>query len=283
MNRLFNPPVVFRRLKNPETTGENRCIPCTVLNFSIAVVGSFGVAALLVGQGAQGIVIGVGLFSVATVIIYLRGYLIPGTPTITKRYFPPWLLSLFGKVPERPHEYSDGAAMTELLRELGIVTDTDTNTDVELNPAFAVAWDQSILDYQSDDRAVQERISSLAAVPEESIKFEDGIQSYTAWADGTYVASWPSRGAVIADAAAADLLSEWDDDWSRRTLPVKAELLGILRLFLERCPTCDGSVSLSQDVVESCCQSRDVVAATCEACNSRLFEVDIDPDIFEER
>ncbi|APX97631.1 hypothetical protein [Natronorubrum daqingense] len=80
-------------LKQPEYTGENRCEPCTLLNLAIAVaVGSLVARKTKLG-GALAIVVSIGL-------IYLRGYLVPGTPTLTKRYLPPEVLRWFGKEPE---------------------------------------------------------------------------------------------------------------------------------------------------------------------------------------
>lgn len=80
-------------LKQPEYTGENRCEPCTVLNLGIAAVVSTAIArkSRLGGLLAAG---------VSIALIYLRGYLVPGTPTLTKRYLPPEVLRWFGKDPE---------------------------------------------------------------------------------------------------------------------------------------------------------------------------------------
>ncbi|QIB75646.1 hypothetical protein G3I44_15940 [Halogeometricum borinquense] len=77
-------------LRQPEYTGENRCEPCTVLNLVIAaLLGSFVARKSKLG-GWVAVTVSVGL-------IYLRGYLIPGTPTLTKQYLPPTLLRWFGK------------------------------------------------------------------------------------------------------------------------------------------------------------------------------------------
>ncbi|WP_173424920.1 hypothetical protein [Natrinema salifodinae] len=85
-------PDVVDDLKDPEYTGENRCEPCTVLNLGIAAVVSSAVArkSRLGGLFAAG---------VSIALIYLRGYLVPGTPTLTKRYLPPEVLRWFGKDP----------------------------------------------------------------------------------------------------------------------------------------------------------------------------------------
>ncbi|MDS0476141.1 hypothetical protein [Natrinema sp. 1APR25-10V2] len=80
-------------LKQPEYTGENRCEPCTVLNLVIAAV----VGSLVARKSRLGGLVAVG---VSLALIYLRGYLVPGTPTLTKRYLPPAVLRWFGKEPE---------------------------------------------------------------------------------------------------------------------------------------------------------------------------------------
>ncbi|WP_435118066.1 hypothetical protein [Halolamina sp. C58] len=80
-------------LHQPEYTGENRCEPCTVLNLIIAALLGSIVARKSKLGGVLTVVISVGL-------IYLRGYLVPGTPTLTKRYLPPSVLRWFGKNPE---------------------------------------------------------------------------------------------------------------------------------------------------------------------------------------
>ncbi|WP_226004849.1 hypothetical protein [Natrinema salinisoli] len=80
-------------LKQPEYTGENRCEPCTVLNLVIAAV----VGSLIARKSRLG---GLLAITVSVALIYLRGYLVPGTPTLTKRYLPPEVLRWFGKEPD---------------------------------------------------------------------------------------------------------------------------------------------------------------------------------------
>ncbi|MFA9416188.1 hypothetical protein [Natrinema sp. HArc-T2] len=80
-------------LRQPDYTGENRCEPCTVLNLIIAAVAG----SLIARKSRLGGLLAVGI-SIA--LIYLRGYLVPGTPTLTKRYLPPAVLRWFGKDPD---------------------------------------------------------------------------------------------------------------------------------------------------------------------------------------
>lgn len=80
-------------LRQPEYTGENRCEPCTALNLVIATLLGWLVSRRSKPMGILTVV-------VSTALVYLRGYLVPGTPTLTKRYLPPTVLRWFGKDPE---------------------------------------------------------------------------------------------------------------------------------------------------------------------------------------
>ncbi|HET7324840.1 MAG TPA: hypothetical protein VFJ06_10950, partial [Halococcus sp.] len=80
------------RFRRPEYTGANRCTPCTVVNLLIAVVVTGAVALLVPEVAILAFIIFVGT-------IYLRGYLVPGTPSLTKQYLPARVLRLFGKQP----------------------------------------------------------------------------------------------------------------------------------------------------------------------------------------
>ncbi|KDE59091.1 hypothetical protein EL22_24555 [Halostagnicola sp. A56] len=84
---------VVEALHQPEYTGDDRCEPCTVLNLIIAAL----LSSLIARKSKLG---GVFALGCSIGLIYLRGYLIPGTPTLTKRYLPPEILRWFGKDPE---------------------------------------------------------------------------------------------------------------------------------------------------------------------------------------
>ncbi|WP_436928414.1 hypothetical protein [Halosimplex halobium] len=94
------------RLRRPEYTGENRCLPCTVLNVGIASVGATMLGAWLVAAGYRtaAVAVATGVLAVSLAAIWLRGYLVPGTPTLTKRYLPASVLAAFGKAPESSPE-----------------------------------------------------------------------------------------------------------------------------------------------------------------------------------
>ena len=119
-------PGFLERLRQPEYTGENRCLPCTVVNAIIA--GALAAAAtLLVTPVGGGVVLVLSLAA-----IYLRGYLVPGTPELTKRYLPDRVLRLFDKAPDLPDP-------GETVDVEGYLLDAGVLEAVMLNPEGYVA------------------------------------------------------------------------------------------------------------------------------------------------
>ena len=270
--------------KNPEYTGSNRCVPCTVVN----VVLSVGVAATIAaGSIALGITasraaeLAVGVFVLCSVVIYFNGYLVPGTPALTKRYLPDSALRLFGKT-NRPHAATTVDPETE-LRTAGLLV--EDGSDLALHPSFETAWmtaANACTNDESMDEEITRRLATLAGVEPERLELSDRPHAYLAWYDNELIASWESRAACVADVAAVDVISEFDSLWHDRPLAEQAELLGALRLFIEQCPVCDGAVTLSHEVVSSCCYDRNVIASTCDDCGARLFEIDADAETLVE-
>ncbi|WP_256300416.1 hypothetical protein [Haloarchaeobius salinus] len=252
------------QLRRPEYTGENRCIPCTVTNLGIAVVLSAGAFLL-----SSWLAAGVALVSVTA--IYLRGYLVPGTPELTKRYFPDWLLSWFDRGPV-PFD-AESFAVEGLLLEAGAVVPGEA--DVELDATFATEW-YGEMERVHDEPSQRAALAELADLDVDEIRLDARPGRFVAWYDGEWLGQWESRAAFVADMAAAPVLATRLEDWESMPVAYRSELLAGLRLFLDRCPTCDGDVTFGTDVVESCCRSYDVVAANCSGCDARLFELPFD-------
>lgn len=268
------------RLQQPEYTGENRCLPCTVTNLVIGTVVSLLVgyvtfaadAGIAVANGLAG-----GTFLMSVALIYFRGYLVPGTPTFTKRYFPEWLLDLFGKVDDHAdkHEPIDTDVDVEAVLLEAHVIEPKPNGDLGLTAEFeAELFDQIAAEQQNDtDR---EALASIVGIDPDTLEFDNyGNGAFVAFSGRDRVGNWESRAAFIADTAAGRLLPDRYEDWEQTSAAARGAILAGLRLFLERCPTCDGPVRFGQEVVESCCRTHDVVAVTCEECDARLFEVQV--------
>ncbi|SMO50707.1 hypothetical protein [Halorubrum cibi] len=279
-------------LRDPRYTGSNRCLPCTIVNLVIAVGLAIAVATVSVGWA-------VAVLAVAAATIGVRGYLVPGTPALTKRYLPDRVLALFDKGPERDG-FASGtpaesvAESTEsgpfdpatALVEAGVLLEDPAIDDFVLEERFHDAWRRearNLADADEDEAALAAFLDLDAAADSETetVALTDHGHAYVASIENEPAGRWESRQAFLADLAAASTLADRWDGWESLSTARRSELLGSLRLFVEACPTCDGVVTLDATVVESCCRRYDVLAATCEACGARLFEADVDPAALE--
>lgn len=260
---------IIDHIRQPEYTGENRCIPCTAVNFVIAILIS-GVVAL----GST--LLGVGIFALSLKTIYLRGYLVPGTPTLTKRYLPEHILRWFDKDSTTAvigdHTEIDPE---KILININAVEPCRENTDLCLTAEFRKAWRKRIHTIRAHDPDENHLESALGISSEDSqTTFDHQGDSFLVYTDDTVIGQWSSRAAVLADVAAATELSERISNWSDFTPTEIARVLMSLRIFIEQCPDCGGQVQVEQEVVESCCRSYDVVASACQDCDARLFEME---------
>ena len=271
------------RLRRPEYTGANRCLPCTAVNVCIAV-GAALAAGGLVGPG-----LGAGVFVASLAAIWLRGYLVPGTPELTKRYLPERVLALFGKAPGvagRDARPTGDVDPEEYLLGTGALVETPAGDDFAFAPDFAAAWRASVRgetgetngDGNRDARGRDARgdlgeLAELTGLDRDALSIEWRGGAAFAYADGERIGHWESRAAFRADVAADRVLTATRDDWATLPLADRSAVLGALRLFVEECPTCAGEVALEERVVESCCSSYDAVAGRCAGCDARLFEL----------
>ncbi|PSP85903.1 hypothetical protein BRC83_02080 [Halobacteriales archaeon QS_1_68_17] len=257
------------RVRQPEYTGSNRCRPCTAVNLLLAAAGAVAVAVV------AGRPYGAAAFGSAVAVIYLRGYLVPGTPALTERYFPPWLLRLFGKEPVEPTVGGDDARATETADDplfvAGVVERTADGP--ALSAAFRRAW---------RDRA--------AAVAENGVDPDDVARAFDAESasrvgecsfvlDGEKSIRWGSTAALAADVAAADLLADRVDGWDGIDRDRRQSLLLGLRLCLDACPACGGSLSPDVERVDPCCQKPHLVAGSvCPDCGAAIADAAVVDD-----
>jgi hypothetical protein len=264
------PGGVLERFRRPEYTGENRCLPCTVVNAVIA--GALALAAVGVGwtvSPAAGIVAGVAVAGLSAASIYLRGYLVPGTPTLTKRYFPEWLLRLFGKAETAPEPVTEADLDPEReLMRANALEERPDGSDLRLTDEFREAWYGAIDRVEGADR---ERLLELLDV-EGNVEYEEFGSAFTATVDGHTVGKWESRAAFHADLGAANVLAQRYPDWDALSIEVQSQLLNGLRLFIDACPSCGGEPEFGTDTVASCCSEYEVAAVACRDCEARLFE-----------
>ncbi|MEM4782228.1 MAG: hypothetical protein QXG03_11805 [Halalkalicoccus sp.] len=247
-------------LRRPEYTGENRCIPCTAVNVAIAVAVSIPVAA---GSGP----VGAALLAGCLLVIYLRGYLVPGTPELTKRYLPPAVLRLFGKEPVGKRLGTlDETGIWKALDDAGVVERREES--VALAEGFRDRWWDEIREprrREPGDRSVAELLDAENAVQRGDRAFEIG---------GNRLVRWDSEAALLADVAAGAVFRDRVADWSELDPDARRDLLCRLRLLLDRCPGCGASTKRAHEHGDPCCQRpHTAVWNECEGCGALLAEL----------
>lgn len=271
---------VISRFRQPEYTGENRCAPCTVVNVLIA-------AAVSVLVGIVSVPIAVVIFSLLLGMIYVRGYLVPGTPTLTKTYFPDRVLRWFDKESTPEYDVFVEEADTDfdsevVLLSVDALAESRHADDLRLTPGLQEEWHREM--DRLDESAAKRLLVDGAGIAPDRISAEQKKRFYIASVDeyrlrdrvlSNYrLGQWESSAAFVADMAAGRVLERRIENWSDLPGHKRSELQRSLRVFLEQCPECDGSVSVAEETVESCCRSRQVLVNRCQDCGTRLFEID---------
>jgi hypothetical protein len=275
---MSNQPVsVLERFRQPEYTGENRCLPCTIVNVAIAFVMSAFIALVALPLGAV-------VFVASLLAIYLRGYLVPGTPTLTKQYLPNRILSLFDTHPieetkndeetwqtvqSLEYERAHAVDPEQFLLDIGAVGPCEHEDDLCLTDEFARRLDGQ-RDSNSEGSTDSEKIAGLFDTEPDSLTVLD--REYPAVKIDRRVRKWPSEAALLADFAADRSLRAQTERWLGVPLTQRLGILKSLRSFYERCPRCSGEIYLSEETTESCCRSYEVIAIGCRECEQPLLE-----------
>ena len=286
-------------LRRPEYTGENRCLPCTVVNTILAVV-----AGMIVSRKSRQA--GLAALLGSAILIYLRGYLFPGTPQLTKRYLPAAVLRWFGKSPDvdlasglggmdgteesadhpaqsrsktptdsrTPDEDSTVPDDLESYFQGAAIVESRTGEDeYSLTTPFETEWFETIEKIDSEHDLAHWAVDAFGidAAPDEIdfTEHEDGAYTLQGIQFG---GEWPSYSALVADLAAGEVLDDWIDEWTAYSPQQKGDILNALRMFLETCPTSEGGIRRIERDDDSCCGLSTVVSVVCEETGDPLFE-----------
>ncbi len=278
---------VVSSLRREEFTGENRCIPCTLVNIGIALVLSLAVAVVMVE-------LAVIVFGLSLLAIYLRGYLVPGTPKLTKRYLPDRVLKLFDKHPveeaspeqewdtlQKIAEYREHAVEPEeFLQEISAIEPCDRETEFCYTDEFEtrVTTQVNELSDRTDGQIAEEfgitpaMLGDIYEVDESEITVEP--REYPAIKIGRRIRKWPTSEALALDVALNRALGEQSAEWQTVPQRQRIEILEALRALAEQCPGCGGRIERSEGSVESCCVEYEVISIRCQDCGVHLRELD---------
>jgi len=231
---------VLGALRNPDHTGDHRCVPCTIVNVALLWLGINALVLL----GAP--VVAVGVLVVGLAAIWLRGYLVPYTPQFAPRLVAAspipdeWFHETRGVGALSPADV-DGEALIGELARAGVI-DVDGER-LLLARSFEERWHEAM------DRLVTQSLSGLAdelaSVPtlSDARPVETEGQSWIAL-DGQN--SLVARHVAVAELGAIEALESVIDDPRRRLAMARP-----LREFLTACPVCDSEFEQSTEV--SCC------------------------------
>ncbi|MDS0294638.1 hypothetical protein [Halogeometricum luteum] len=236
-------PSLLDAIRRPDYTGERRCWPCTAVNAALLLVVavvlwplSTTVALLTaVGGGA---------------LVYLRGYVVPGTPEFAPRVVSRLGLShLFEHVPDggevrQSDELGDedGEEVLFALFEARVLREDDAGA-LYLSEEFRSAWEAEMASLRDRDD------ESVAAAVAEAAPFdaEGGVDYGGITVDGERNSIWLSRAHAVSDAAAVRAMTAFDVPES-----VRAPATAPLRMFLESCPLCGGQTEETRTVLNCC-------------------------------
>lgn len=273
---------IAARVRREEYTGENRCLPCTALNVCLAAAAGAGVW-WVVGPWVAAVVVLACLTA-----IYFRGYLVPGTPTVTRRYLPAPVLALFGKEPNGGvggrGEAAEAAGFAGVLQDAGVLETLDGSGEARLGEQFRREWRDAIEAVRDREREASD--ATTAEVGAADVAATLGAADCTAQSDlsfevaGEQLVRWESRAALLADVAAASVLAARVDAWKRLDRSARLDVLAVLRTLLDRCPRCDARTARTEREFDACCQRpHSVLESTCEDCGATVAEIAVaDPD-----
>lgn len=260
---------VLDRVRQPEYTGANRCLPCTVVNTIIAIV-----LAVVIGWFVP--IAGLAVFVLAVAAIGLRGYLVPGTPELTARYLPNRIHRWFD---HEPAVYDGNEEELErTLIDWNVLEPCTDEDDLCMKSEVREPFEDLLADMR--DRGIEDaELGRLFNTDPDDVTRGRGEPPMIRVTGGT--SQWPSTPALMADVAMAEVLSEHTSEWERLPLSARGPILAGLRPFLHECPGCQGEIMLDTEVVSSCCRKQEVVRLQCKTCESTIFEIDA-PDLEQE-
>jgi len=135
-------------------------------------------------------------------VIYLRDYLIPGTPRITEQYVPHQVLNVIKSPPDQQSAEPRADDTDAFLRDSGVLDVTADGT-LQLSPSFRQRWRDRMRDLRSgriDAADVTPVVdASPAAVRQRApLQFQVGENR---------LVQWDSPGEVVADVGAGTELA----------------------------------------------------------------------------
>ncbi|MFO8114880.1 MAG: hypothetical protein R6U01_05880 [Halorubrum sp.] len=249
-------------LRRPEYTGENRCLPCTVLNAAIVGVAAFALSRRNRPLGFLALAAGAALIS-------LRGYVVPGTPRFAPALVDPLPVAFGHESPTGVESGSladdrDPEAMMTALVEAGVVEPDGDR--LYLDDAFQTAFEDRMAELR--DLPGEELAARTAAASHSSVEGEFHDERVLLAGDWD---AWLSPAVAIAETAAVETLADQGISHDLRVQAAEP-----LRTFVSTCPVCGGDVT--DTTLRNCCGGPGGVSGNperpvraCADCDAVVF------------
>ncbi|GAB3675873.1 hypothetical protein [Halopiger thermotolerans] len=128
-----------------------------------------------------------------------------------------------------------------LLRSIGVVATPPGSAPLRLEPAFETARREQLREIRAQDAQREVLAARLETAPGR-VTLAVTADGFVATRGDERVGCWPSNAAFLADLAAAETLDDRRPDWRTLESDERGVVLTALRLFLDRCPNCDGAL-----------------------------------------
>lgn len=246
------------RFRNPQYTGPNRCWRCTALNVGVVLLGGAALTAL------RGAAIALPAVVVGLAVIWLRGYLVPGTPRLS-RTLPEPVRSWFGS-----HDPVTELSATDALVAAGVL-EGDLSLDPEADATIGAQARAYVDNREALKAAVLEQFG--AATVSVNRALGGGERWFVHDEDQQTLKQWESRQVAALDAAAAALLENRLPDWKSWDGRDRSAMLALLRYGVSACPDCGAAFEESDGEDVTCCGGRSLVGARrCANCGYALVD-----------
>jgi hypothetical protein len=167
----------------------------------------------------------------------------------------------------------DGSVESK-LRTAGLVD----GEEARLSADFEREWRRRIVSMdgrEGDESALASLLCRSEAEVDLSWQTSEG--ALVASVEERRAGAWPSRAAFVADVTAVSAFRELFPEWWSLSPTMRTRALGALRLCLDWCPACDGPIRIERLDAAPDRDRPPVLASTCEACDARLFEAELEP------
>lgn len=165
-----------------------------------------------------------------------------------------------------------------VLVSAGVLHDRPRTAETSLDSVFATAWESRTARLLHGEPAtLRAAFARVAGLPRSPLELVVSGRRVAAFLGDECLGSWESPLALCLDIAGLELLATRYAEWDRLEMDARSEVVGSLRLFVETCPDCGGSVAVDVEPRETS-HSLTRLAIRCQCCAATIQDLEFDAD-----